>query len=262
MPRIKKFIWTIRVVIILLAAGAAALTYTKRHDLMRTWEKAMLPPPMEYNSSTQLQPTTSPSHGSKKLTSTTNVPPEVNLAVPFIAQAPHANWELPYKEFCEEASVLMAARYLSGKEALSPEEADNAMQAIKTFEEERFGYYEDTTAEETTIILKEYFNLEPITLLENPTAADIKQALSLGHPVIMPAAGRLLNNPYFQQPGPLYHMLIIKGYTDQHQFIVNDPGTRRGADFLYDEQNIMDAIHDWRQDQNVERGRKIVIVVG
>jgi hypothetical protein len=156
----------------------------------------------------------------------------------------------------------MSAHYLTDKEVSSLEEADANLQAIKEFEEQRFGYFEDTNAEETAVILKEYFNLEAITLLENPTAEDIKKSLSQGRPVIVPVAGRMLKNPYFQQPGPLYHMLVIKGYTNQGQFITNDPGTRRGADFLYDENNIMESMHDWRSDEQIEKGRKVVIVVG
>ena len=30
------------------------------------------------------------------------LPAEINLKVPFTAQAPHANWELPYGEACEK----------------------------------------------------------------------------------------------------------------------------------------------------------------
>jgi len=51
---------------------------------------------------------------------------EINLPVPFTPQAPHANWAMPYKEACEEASALMAIRYSFGnpilqlKESVSP----------------------------------------------------------------------------------------------------------------------------------------------
>ncbi|MCR4279964.1 MAG: hypothetical protein NUV82_00890, partial [Candidatus Komeilibacteria bacterium] len=35
------------------------------------------------------------------------LPAEYNLDVPFMSQAPHANWDLPYQEACEEASLIM-----------------------------------------------------------------------------------------------------------------------------------------------------------
>ena len=50
-----------------------------------------------------------------------------------------------------------------------------------------------------------------------------------GVPVLLPAAGRLLRNPYFSGQGPLYHMLVVKGYTRDGKIITDDPGTRLAA---------------------------------
>lgn len=188
-------------------------------------------------------------------------PSEVNLAVPFTSQAPRANWELPFQEFCEEASVLMTASYIKGEKIAGPDDATAKMLAIKDFEEQRFGYYLDTTAEETATILREYYQIAKVQVIPNPTAASIKNALAAGQLVIVPAAGRQLHNPYYQQPGPLYHMLVIKGYTADGQFITNDPGTRRGADFIYSPEVLLNAIHDWNGGQ-VEQGQPVMIVVG
>ena len=33
---------------------------------------------------------------------------EINLDIPFTSQAPSLNWDQPYQDFCEEASILMA----------------------------------------------------------------------------------------------------------------------------------------------------------
>ena len=186
---------------------------------------------------------------------------EINLAVPFTVQAPHANWEDPYADFCEEASVLMAASYILGLDISSPDFADKKMLEIKAFEDQRFGYSKDTTAEETATILREFYKIDKIKLVYNPTENDIKKALAEKKAIIIPAAGRQLGNPYFRQPGPLYHMLVIKGYTKEGNFITNDPGTRRGADFIYNSDIIMNVIHDWNGG-DVEHGRKIVIIVG
>ncbi len=57
-------------------------------------------------------------------------------------------------------------------------------------------------------------------------------------------------------------MLVIKGYTADGKFITNDPGTRRGADFLYSAATLLNANHDWRADGKVDRGRKVVLIVG
>lgn len=185
----------------------------------------------------------------------------VNLAVPFTVQAPNANWDEIHQEFCEEASVLMAVSYIKGWDIPNAEVADQKMFEIKTFEEKRFGYYKDTTAEETAEIIREFYAIKNVKVVYEPTVEDIKKALSEKKVVLAPAAGRQLSNPYFRQPGPLYHMLVIKGYTKEGNFITNDPGTRRGADFIYKPDVLMNAIHDWNGG-DVNNGRKVIIIVG
>ena len=98
-------------------------------------------------------------------------------------------------------------------------------------------------------------------LIEDPTVDQIKAELVAGRPVIVPAAGRLLGNPYFTAPGPIYHMLVIRGYTQNDQFIVNDPGTSRGESFLYDFDTLLYALHDWNNGGEITQGRKVVIVL-
>lgn len=243
---------------------AGALLYLKRTDLLRARERAMLPEAKPYQASTL------PATAAARTAPTTQVtkpgagkvPAEINLAVPFTSQAPYGHWVPPYKEFCEEASVLMAVSYLKSEALPTAANADQKMLAIKAFEDKRFGYYQDTTAAETAVILREYYKIEKVALVENPSTDDFKNALAKGKLVLMPAAGRLLGNPYFTPPGPLYHMLVIKGYTAQGKFITNDPGTRRGADFLYAPATLLNAMHDWRPDGQVELGRKVVIIVG
>ncbi len=189
------------------------------------------------------------------------LPAEVNLAVPFASQAPHQNWDLPYQEFCEEASILMAASYVKGKNISGADDADAKMLAIKDFQEERFGYYKDTTAEETATVLREFYGIPDVEVVYNPTDQQIKSAVAKGKVVLVPAAGRELGNPNFRQPGPLYHMLVIKGYTTGGDFITNDPGTRKGADYVYRPDVVLNAIHDWNGG-DVYNGRKVAITVG
>ena len=84
-----------------------------------------------------------------------DVPVEHYLDVPFTSQAPHANWDLPYQEACEEASILMVHYFHKGKE-LNPDLADAKILDIVAAEEEMFGYYKDTTAKETAQFIREY----------------------------------------------------------------------------------------------------------
>jgi hypothetical protein len=189
------------------------------------------------------------------------LPAEVNLKVPFTSQAPSQNWDATHEEFCEEASMLMAASYFKDQTIDGPKDAESKLQAIKSFEIKRLGYFKDTTAEETAEILREYFQISDVNVVYNPTAVDIKTALADKKVVIVPLAGREIGNPNFTPPGPLYHMLLIKGYTQKGEFITNDPGTRKGADYIYKEEVIMNAIHDWNGGK-VETGKRVMIIVG
>lgn len=190
-----------------------------------------------------------------------NLPAQVNLAVSFTSQAPHQNWDLPYQQFCEEASVLMAASYVKNQPISVPNDADAKLLAIRNFEIKRFGFYEDTNADETAIILREYFDISKVEVVPNPTSDTIKSDLAQGKVVIVPLAGREIGNPNYKQPGPLYHMLVIKGYTKNGDFITNDPGTRKGADYTYKPSVIINATHDWNSG-DVYNGKKVMIVVG
>ena len=189
-----------------------------------------------------------------------DVPSEYNLAVPFTSQAPHGNWVPPYKEACEEASALMAAFYFQKEPdgQIDPETADEEILRIVAFEDTFFGYNADTTAAETALLIENYYHLTT-ELVMNPTADQLKEQIAAGYPIIMPAAGRELGNPYFTAPGPRYHMLVIKGYTEEG-FITNDPGTRHGEDYFYSTDVLLNAIHDWNGGE-VELGEKVVIVV-
>lgn len=188
------------------------------------------------------------------------IPEQINLAVPFTSQAPQANWSLPYQEACEEASAYMVSEYYAGTSAgkIDPDVADAAILDLVAFEEDFLGTYLDTTAVETVQFIDAYYGLNA-TVVENPTVDQIKAEIAAGRPVIVPAAGRELGNPNFTGEGPLYHMLVIKGYT-ANSFITNDPGTRNGENYVYNIQTIMDAMGDWNNGDPAH-GAKVVIFV-
>ena len=125
----------------------------------------------------------------------------------------------------------------------------------------KFGYHKDTNIEETVTILRELYNLQKIEVAYNPSVNEIKIALAEGKVVVVPLAGRELKNPNFRSPGPLYHMLVIKGFDKNDNFITNEPGTRKGADYRYKTGIIMNALHDWNNG-DVYNGKKAVIIAG
>lgn len=180
------------------------------------------------------------------------------LPVPFTVQAPHANWDLPYQEACEEASMIMVVDYVTGRSGLrlSPDEADKRILELVAWEGEH-GYPIDVTAEQVVSILSQRFGIVAQVIPFDATR--LRAELAAKRPVILPAAGRSLGNPYFHQPGPLYHMLVVKGY-DGNEFITNDPGTRRGESFRYNESTFLRAVHDWNGGE-VEKGEQVMIVV-
>lgn len=195
---------------------------------------------------------------------------EINLDVPFSTQAPHANWAMPYQEACEEASALLVHRFYTG-ENLTPDIADQELLKIIEWEKQTFGYYEHTTAEETARILREYFGHAKVEVRYDFTIDDLKREVAAGRPIVVPFAGRELGNPNYRQPGPVYHMLVVKGFTKDGRIITNDVGTRRGHNYVYDPQILFNAIHDvpsggsmWNVSdpaQHIKTGRKAMIVV-
>lgn len=253
---IKKAFYVSLFMAILTAGG---VVYTYRYLQNHPQAPANLPPPQTYinSESTSENEEKEPS----TVTKTIRLPDEVNLFIPFTSQAPFKKWDTPYKEFCEEASVLMGVSFLKGLTSITPEEADVKMLAIKEFEEKRFGYYEDTGVEDVAVILREFYGIKKVEVVYSPTVDDIKRALASNKAVIMPAAGQQLGNPHFRRPGPPYHMLILKGYTKDGFFITNDPGTQYGADYTYKEEVLMNAMHDWNGG-NFSTGAKAVIILG
>lgn len=186
------------------------------------------------------------------------IPSEFNLDIPFTSQAPFGNWDAAHEEYCEEASLLMAHRFLNNQPITGPADADEAMNAIAAWEVDRFGYFESTTAEETAIIARDYLGLEAEVLPFNYVT--VQEALVNGRVVIIPAAGRELGNPNFTAPGPIYHMLVIKGWTEDY-IITNDPGTRKGENYVYDPDVLYNAVGDYNHNDPTN-GEKLMVVVG
>lgn len=187
------------------------------------------------------------------------LPTEFNLAVPFTSQAPLADWSEPFEEACEEASIIMADAFYQQKKLNDKAATTQKILDLEKWEEDNLEKWQDTNAEEVAKILKERYEYNS-EVIENPSWEKIKKQLVQGNLVIVPAAGRLLGNRYFRQPGPLYHMLVIRGWTKDGLIITNDPGTKRGENYLYKPSVLMNAIHDWNNG-NVISGRKAVIII-
>lgn len=186
-------------------------------------------------------------------------PTSKNLALPFTSQAPTGNWDAVHEETCEEASVYMVTEYFSGTTALSAATTESVLQGLVAYEEAN-GYGPSVTAAELAHIVTGYFDgAYTVQVLDNPTVDSMKAFINEGYPVIVPAAGRLLGNPFFTGEGPLYHMLVVRGYEDG-RFITNDPGTRHGENYTYAEDVFMNAIHDWNNGDPLHGTPRVLVL--
>lgn len=187
-----------------------------------------------------------------------NFPKAVNLKTPFFPQAPDANWELPWQEACEEASVILVY-YGATSQPLTRDQFRQEILKLVDFENRIFGDYKHTNIDQTAQMLQEFYGYSNFQILSEPSVEVLKKHLAQGHLIIAPFAGRLLGNPFYRGEGPLYHMLVIKGYDDQH-FITNDVGTKRGENFIYPYSVIMNALHEWRDEEITLGARKVIVV--
>ena len=187
---------------------------------------------------------------------------EINLNIPFTSQAPTANWEQPYQDACEEAALLMVDYYYTKKEFPHPEKVEIILQEMIQWQEENWGGHEHLPIIKLKEFVENYFNYKT-EIIYDLNVEKIKNYLDRGIPVIVPANGKKLDNPYFSNGGPEYHMLVIKGYLGDN-FITNDPGTKRGLNFIYTSENLLYSIADWdikKSHVNMELKNGLIILL-
>lgn len=199
-----------------------------------------------------------PSNGDSK-TEVKPLPASLLIKVPFTPQAPTANWDELHNEACEEASSIMAYAYFSKIKSLPADTVEQEISTLTNWQNQTLGYHLSITTEEVVKMIKENYNLkaEVVPMAEST----IKQALAENKLVIWPGNGQLIKNPYYKQPGPIYHMMLITGYNEQG-LITNDPGTRRGQDYQYDYQTLYNASGTWDHSRDeVDLSKKNIIIV-
>lgn len=199
---------------------------------------------------------------SPKPSATSKTSSTLSLKVPFTPQAPTGNWDQLHNEACEEASAIMVSAYFSGdtRTKIPAEEVENQLTALTDWEQARFGYSLDTTTAETAEMIRLFYHLKA-TVVSNYTEKDIKDALNDNKLVIIPVNGRKIGNPYYRQPGPIYHMLVVRGYTAT-QLITNDPGTKNGENYRYSFTALKNAPADWdHATDTIDESKSLMIVV-
>lgn len=175
--------------------------------------------------------------------------------IPFYVQAPFANWDALHEEACEEASTLMIY-YWKTNQTPTLDEYDTDIKKFVDWQT-KHGYGVSLRAEQLQQAASDYMKLT-LRVKKITVAQDIIDELTAGHPVILPADGKLLGNPNYRDGGPIYHMLVIIGYKDG-QFITNDPGTKKGEGYTYDPKVLLNALGNW-DGSRVDRSRRSVLV--
>jgi len=188
----------------------------------------------------------------------TVLPETVSNYVPFTPQAPYGVWDQLHEEACEEASLAMAHYFLTKRDIVLSKEADREIQDLT-----KYINRDDVSVGELKKVAENYYKHAGWKVIEKPNADDIKKELAIGNIIIVPLAGREVGNPYYKQPGPLYHMLVVSGYNDKKGvFITQDPGTKRGKNYEYKFQTLLNAIHDYTGDKNkIKEGVARILVV-
>ena len=189
----------------------------------------------------------------------------IDNEVPFVAQAPFGDWsDQRQQDGCEESSALMAVRWARGESLTDQDGLDNILGA-SDYELEKYGEYRDVSARDTIDwIFKDYFSFDNVSLREDISIENMIDELAAGKLLVIPMNGQLLDNPYFTHPGPIRHMLLVRGYDPvTEEFITNDPGTRHGEAFRYTKDNLYNAIRDYPSGyhEHIDKIRKNMIVV-
>ena len=186
---------------------------------------------------------------------------ETNLEVPFTTQSPYKEWIPPWDNACEETSITMINAFYHNypERNIVAEDAAPTILKIVDIEDKYFGFNEDTNSNQNAYLIDNYFSWES-TIVKNPTIAQIKHEIDVGHPVILPVYLPYLPNPYYSTKNLDYHVIVISGYDDEPQeFITQDPGTRRGLDLHYSYDSIMYAMHDFLPDNKTPEGEPMAI---
>ncbi len=186
------------------------------------------------------------------------IPSQINLNVPFFPQAPDGDWGLPWQEACEEASSTLAVYYATGK-PITKDQFKTEILGLVDWENKTFSDYKHTSVNQTAQMIQAYFGFSDFEIVDNPTVNQMKAALAKGSVIVAPFSGKDLKNPFYSNGGPMYHMMVIRGY-DSQNFITNDVGTKRGENFIYSYGRIMETIHDWNA-TDIHLGAKKIIVV-
>ncbi|HEX3099740.1 MAG TPA: C39 family peptidase [Patescibacteria group bacterium] len=152
-------------------------------------------------------------------------PQSTVLNVQYVSQVPLGHWSDPRQsDGCEEAAMIMAMAWVwNGTSAIPGEEAERSIINISEYERAILGFYQDTSAQDTAQVMRDYYQYKDIIVKENISVEDVKQELASNRVVILPFDPRLTGLAMYRG-GPTRHTIVVVGYDDaSNQLIINDP---------------------------------------
>lgn len=238
----KKFL---KLVVVLFAAGLASFAFGNIQQKDSPSQKGNEKAVRVESQPSAVQPTDPMvKEAENNSRSSENKAKDIPRKVPFVLQAPLGNWDDPiFQDGCEEASVVMAMGWVNKEEMISTQKALEQIKDMVEFENKTFGFNADTNLSDVQKIFSQYYSYGKTAIRENINSQDMIGELQKGNIILVPAFGQALKNPNFTQPGPVAHMLVVKGYDEKTgEFITNDPGTKRGESYRYKKDVLFDAI--------------------
>ncbi|MFZ2682310.1 MAG: C39 family peptidase [Patescibacteria group bacterium] len=178
---------------------------------------------------------------------------KVAQTVPFTTQAPLGAWSDPrQQDGCEEAAVLMALAWAKG-ESLTPASAAATIIAMSDWEEQTFGYFQDTSIQDTaTRLMATYSNFTNYAVKTPANLTDLIVSLNAGKIAIVPINGQVFSPFHYTPPGPARHVIVVHGYDSATQmFSVHDPGTSSGANLQVTAQVLDTAWRDYASGEQI-----------
>jgi hypothetical protein len=175
------------------------------------------------------------------------LPDAVLLPVPFTSQAPLNNWA-DRQHTCEEASIVMVNLYLKGDHSgalIDPRTADAAINQVTAWKPAV-----DLTVQQVGEVAQK--NLGWAFKVLPSDRLNMKQQLALGRPLIVGVRTHGLGNAnypgyrtHFEQAGySVSHYLVVIGYDQGDNYILNDPGLTKGKGYHITYDQLMHAIDD------------------
>ncbi len=169
-------------------------------------------------------------------------------SVPFLSQAPLGQWrDWRQAQGCEEAVSLMAVAWAKGWSTIDKKWGRDQIVAMSNWERKEFGYYVDTSIQDTADrLVKSFIGFSGATVQKNINVKDVAREVWAGNVVIVPIDGRKIGRPYYAHGGPRHHVLLVFGYDrETDTFTFHDPGKTLGANKTIKGPALRAALYDY-----------------